>query len=431
MTGRPQQPLQYQLRPQGSQPPQYILGQPHHSWPQAATQQQQRPQQQPNLLPHSMSAATSTRQQQQQMHVYANQLSSELLAGQPSGLSSLVHQASLPQQQWAMSASRTSFFPSQAILQPRHDMQQNSLQPPTLVSGVSQAFPQPFIQQNPQHQTPHLNMPTSSMGFSSSGLWPQHSITNQQPDLPIINTQGNPFAPPRAYLLDEEEDGQSKPDRSTPHDPENAQPASSQLHDPSSSAMGDPNSAAEPASPSLASQPSWLQFPQRPTPSSGQTAPASLGSSTISGWHHFDALQAGPSQIQQQQQEQQIVTAPQFTTGKPSAMQSPCPWHQLQDSHSSRKSGDTAASASFLKAAADHDAASSILGGLSRGQVCSSAHASILILHVRLLRMMLCKQAVRSIHENSCSWKPIQLKDGNNLEGACSNLMKMAAPSWN
>ncbi|KAK9851144.1 hypothetical protein WJX84_007795 [Apatococcus fuscideae] len=79
----------------------------------------------------------------------------------------------------------------------------------------------------PQHQLSHqqqlyqqqmlsntVSMPSQhQMGAPPPGLWSQPSIPVQQPDSPIINTHGNPFAPPRAYLLQEEEEeaGQRTP----------------------------------------------------------------------------------------------------------------------------------------------------------------------------------------------------------------------------
>lgn len=266
------------------------------------------------------------------------------------------------------------------------------------------AVPQQPIQQQHQHQLPHLNTQTSSTGFQNSGLWPQQSIPSQQPDSPIVNTQGNPFAPPRAYLLDEDEEGQPKSDQV-------AQPASSNPNEISSSS-GRSEPASDrfpsnsfrppqlesshnaqpvkgedpwqslsfqskspyllPSSSSSAALSSWQQFPESAVASSGAAASKSLESGGIPGWHTFDASQAGPSQIQPQQQQPQDLHATCPTSGGPGVLQPPQPWQQHANQHSSRHADkNAAAQSSHGIAHEDCDAASSILGSLSRGQVLS------------------------------------------------------------
>ena len=382
----PQQQHQHlQLQTQGSHP-HLIWPQPLHSWGQAASQQQQMAPQLQQLPTHQMPSSIPVVQHQ------------------PSGVPYLQHQASLPQQHWLASTSCTSLPMPQAYAHPQLYMQQNSLQPPMLTTGTSLPFPQQPIQQQHQHQLPHLNTQTSSTGFQNSGLWPQQSIPSQQPDSPIVNTQGNPFAPPRAYLLDEDEEGQPKSDQV-------AQPASSNPNEISSSS-GRSEPASDrfpsnsfrppqlesshnaqpvkgedpwqslsfqskspyllPSSSSSAALSSWQQFPESAVASSGAAASKSLESGGIPGWHTFDASQAGPSQIQPQQQQPQDLHATCPTSGGPGVLQPPQPWQQHANQHSSRHADkNAAAQSSHGIAHEDCDAASSILGSLSRGQVLS------------------------------------------------------------
>ncbi len=120
---------------------------------------------------------------------------------------SLHHQASLQGQPHSPVAPASSLPFPQPSLQHQSTFSQH-FQPPLQSSSpgfLKNSFGlQPQISGLPQQHGSRMPELQTAISHASSGLGHQASMSMQQPSTPIINTHGNPFAPAKAYIEDDD-----------------------------------------------------------------------------------------------------------------------------------------------------------------------------------------------------------------------------------